>query len=140
MRALRFYAVGAIGIVVQLAAFSLLHARAGLGLTLATVLAVELAVLNNFAWHERWTWADRPAAWRERLDRLLRFHLTNGAISIAGNLLLTKALHDGLGLHYLAANAVSIAVCSIANYLASEHLVFRRRVPRGVRQIAQRTY
>ena len=133
MRAMRFYAVGSVGIAVQLAALWLLHERAGLGLSLATALAVELAVLNNFAWHERWTWADRPANWRERLARLLRFHLTNGLISIGGNLLLTKALHDGLGVHYLVANGLSIAACSVANYLASEHLVFRQ----GIRRLSQ---
>ncbi len=25
----------------------------------ATALAVEMAVLHNFFWHRRWTWADR---------------------------------------------------------------------------------
>jgi putative flippase GtrA len=126
LRAARFYAVGGIGILVQLAALWLLRDRAHLGLTLATTLAVELAVLNNFAWHERWTWRDRPATWPERLKRLLRFHLTNGTISIAGNLAITKTLHQGLGWHYLLANATAIAFCSLANYWASEYLVFRQ--------------
>ena len=126
MRAVRFYAVGATGMLVQLAALWLLHARMGLGLALATVIAVEFAVLNNFVWHERWTWADRPASWPERLARLARFHLSNGAISIAGNLALTKLFHDGLGVHYLLANLASIGLCSVANYVASERLVFRQ--------------
>jgi dolichol-phosphate mannosyltransferase len=125
LRAVRFYAVGAIGIAVQLGALWLLHDRLRLGLTLATALAVELAVLNNFVWHERWTWRDRPAPWPQRLARVARFHLTNGAISIAGNLAITKALHDGLGVHYLLASAMSIAVCAVANYWASEYLVFK---------------
>ena len=125
MRAIRFYSVGAIGIAVQLVGLLLLHDRLNWGLTLANALAVEIAVLNNFVWHEHWTWRDRPAIWPQRLARLARFHLTNGAISIAGNLAITKALHDGLGVHYLIASAASIAVCAFANYWASEYLVFR---------------
>ena len=125
MRAVRFYTVGAMGIMVQLTALWLLHDRLHLGLTLATAFAVELAVLNNFVWHERWTWCDRPAPLPQRLARLARFHLTNGAISIAGNLAITKALNEGFGIHYLAASAASIAVCAVANYWASEYLVFR---------------
>ena len=136
MRAVRFYAVGAIGIAVQLAALWLLHDGAGLGLMLATGIAVELAVLSNFAWHERWTWADRPGTTRVRHTRLARFHLTNGAISLAGNLLLTKALHDGLHWNYLVANAASIALCSVANYWASELVVFSPNpLPNGTRSV-----
>ena len=112
--------------MVQLGALWVLRDRLHLGLIAATVLAVELAVLNNFFWHKRWTWGDRPAARAERLVRLFRFHLTNGVISIAGNLAITKALTDGLGVHYLVANGTSILFCSLANYWASEYFVFRK--------------
>ena len=30
------------------------------------IIAVELAILINFVWHERWTWQDRPASEHER--------------------------------------------------------------------------
>ena len=57
-RAARFAWVGAGGFVVQVAA---LHAFAAAGVpyAFATALAVEVAILHNFLWHERWTWADR---------------------------------------------------------------------------------
>ena len=90
-----FVAVGALGFLVQIAALHLLTTSAGWPWLPATLVAVELAVLHNFLWHERWTWIDRTIAVRGprsaaglRVERLVRFHVANGLISIAGNALL----------------------------------------------------
>ena len=48
----RFATVGALGFVLQLTALALL-AAAGLPYLLAAAIAVELAALHNFWWHER---------------------------------------------------------------------------------------
>ena len=109
----------------QLAALWLLKGRLGVPLLVATFLATEIAVLHNFAWHVHWTWADRPASARETGVRLIRFHVTNGLVSIAGNLLLTAALTVYLGLHYLLANLISIGVCALVNLLVSHTWVFK---------------
>ena len=113
----RFNAVGALGAVVQLAVLALLRGWLGVNLTLATALAVEAAILHNYFWHRRWTWPDRHGS-------LLRFHLSNGAISLPGNVALTAALH-GLGLHYAAANVLAIAACAAGNFLAAHTWAFR---------------
>ncbi len=123
-RAARFYAVGAAGIVVQLAALAILKTGLHLHYLLATALAVETAVLHNYIWHERWTWKDRPA--RGRLGRLLRFHAGNGLISIAANVALMRLLVGALHVPYLPANAAAIALCALANYLVGDRLVFTR--------------
>jgi putative flippase GtrA len=127
MRWLKFNAVGALGIAVQLAV--LLGLKTGLHLSylLATALAVEAAVVHNFLWHERYTWADRvQPSWRRSLPRFLRFNLTTGGVSIAGNLALMKVM-VGLGhLNYLVANSVAIALCSLVNFLVSEGWVFEK--------------
>ena len=59
MRWLKFNLVGGFGIVVQLAALLGLKSGLHLGYLPATALAVEAAVIHNFFWHERYTWADR---------------------------------------------------------------------------------
>ena len=126
-RWLKFNLVGAIGIVVQLAALGILNGILKLNYLPATALAVETAVLHNFLWHERFTWADRASvSRRQALGRLVRFNLTAGAISIFGNLLLMRLLVGQAHLPALPANLVSIAACSLANFLASEYIVFRR--------------
>ena len=63
-RWLAFNGVGALGVIVQLAVLALLVHGASVHYLVATAIAVEAAVLHNFAWHQRWTWRDRPAASR----------------------------------------------------------------------------
>ncbi|HEX3745931.1 MAG TPA: GtrA family protein [Bryobacteraceae bacterium] len=125
LRWLKFNFVGAVGFAVQLAALKLLL-LAGMNYLAATALAVEIAVLHNFVWHERFTWKDRPGGGRQRLQRLLRFHLGNGAFSILANLglmwLLVARLHMT---HLILANAIAVAICSVLNFAIGEWFVFR---------------
>ena len=121
-RWLKFNAVGAMGIGVQLVALIVLRSGLGLGYMLATVLAVEAAVIHNYAWHERYTWADRET--ESSLARFVRFNLTTGLFSIVGNVLLMKLLVGGLRMNYLVANVLSIATCSIVNFVVSDRVVF----------------
>ena len=120
MTAVRFGIVGLIGAGVQLSALAVLS-RALPGM-LATALAVETAVLHNFLWHECWTWPGRPPA--ERMQRLWRFHVSNGIASVALNVAVTEAL-AWTGLPYLASNCVAIAAASIVNYVSADQFVFR---------------
>lgn len=123
----KFSAVGGVGIGVQL--IVLLGLRSGLNLSylLATALAVEAAVVHNFLWHERYTWADRvQPSWRKSLPRLMRFNLTTGAVSIGGNLALMKVLVSSGHMNYLAANGVAIVVCSVLNFLVSDEYLFKK--------------
>ena len=123
---LKFNAVGIIGVGVQLAALAILRTGLGVDYLVATFLAVEAAVLHNFIWHERWTWVERT---RQKaggvIGRLFRFHLANGLISIAGNLVLMWLFVSRLHLHYFLANLIAIGTCSIVNFFASDRLVFR---------------
>lgn len=127
-RWMKFNFVGAIGIAVQLAALWLLTS-VGLSYLLATAIAVETAVLHNFIWHEHFTWVDR----RNRshcgsTTRLWRFNLSNGLISIVGNLLFVRALVGEAHFRPMLANLISIAVCSLVNFLVSDRWVFRSAV------------
>jgi putative flippase GtrA len=122
LRLVKFSLVGGIGIAVQLAVLALLTMMS-MNYLLATGLAVESAVLHNFLWHRRFTWADR--AGQQTPESLLRFHLSNGLISLLGNLLLMKWLVGSLRWPVLEANATTILICWAANYLASDRWVFR---------------
>lgn len=121
IRWLKFNGVGAIGIAVQLGVLALLTSAFRLNYLLATALAVESAVLHNFFWHERFTWSDRRA--NSSLQRLWKFNATTGICSLVGNLLFTKLLFEA-GLPYLPANAAAIAICSVANFVLNDRLVF----------------
>jgi putative flippase GtrA len=123
-RPAKFAMVGAVGIVVQMAALQGLTTL-GCDYMWATGLAIEAAVLNNFSWHQRFTWSDRgDSRLAETGIRMLRFHLSNGAISILGSLLLIRWLVGQFGIKVLVANLLTIAACSVGNFLASDRWVF----------------
>jgi putative flippase GtrA len=125
-RWLKFNAVGAVGVGVQLAVLALLNRGLGMNYLPATAVAVEIAILHNFFWHERFTWKDRSGGpLRAVIGRLLRFHIGNGLISIAGNLLLMRLLVGSFHWPVLVANVATIAACSLLNFAAGEWFVFR---------------
>jgi putative flippase GtrA len=124
-RWLVFNFVGALGILVQLAALAALTRALHWHYLVATAGAVEAAVLHNFFWHERWTWAERAkggalAAW----GRLGRFHLSNGAFSLAGNVALMSLFVGRFAMNCTLANLLAIAICSVLNFVAGDRLVY----------------
>jgi putative flippase GtrA len=119
-----FVVVGIAGFTLQLGAVALLS-HAGLAPMAATALGVELAILHNFLWHERWTWRDRPAAaWTERVVRLVRFNASTGLTSIAGNVGLTLLLVAWWRLPLLVANVLAVVALSALNFSLSDRWVF----------------
>jgi putative flippase GtrA len=122
IRWLKFNAVGAGGIAVQLAALALLKSGLRLDYLVATALSVEAAVIHNYFWHERFTWSDRTpsSSW----TRFAKFNLTTGLFSILGNVLVMKVLVGGAHLNYFIANILTIATCSILNFVVSDRFVF----------------
>jgi putative flippase GtrA len=125
LRWIKFNAVGGIGIVVQLAALAVLRSWLKLDYLVATGLAVEIAVINNFLWHEHFTWADRPVTRpMQSLVRLAKFNTSNGAVSMVGNLGLMRLLVGEVKLNYVVANLIAIVVCSLVNFLLSDRFVF----------------
>jgi putative flippase GtrA len=121
---LKFNLVGIIGVGVQLCALALFnHLLCGHYL-LATIAALELTLLHNFVWHLHYTWRDRHGP---VFAQLLRFHLSNGLVSLIGNLALMRVLVAQTHLPVLAANAIAIACCSLANFFLSHYWIFATR-------------
>jgi len=127
LRWFKFNVVGGIGIAVQLLMLAVLKTGLGLNYLFATGLAVEVAVVHNFLWHEGFTWKDRRSKSshdESRLARFVKFSLTTGVFSIAGNLVFMRLLAGVGKLNYLVANGITIAACSVGNFLVSDGFVF----------------
>jgi putative flippase GtrA len=126
-----FVVVGLGGFVVQIAVLAWLTRAWAWPYGMATALAVESAVLHNFAWHERWTWRDRRSG-STLVSRLLRFHAGTAITSIVGNVLMTVAAVEFLGVHPLIANAIAVVTVAAANFTLADRWVFAR----GTAQVA----
>ena len=137
-RWLKFNLIGAMGVVVHtgslLAGWRLFH----LNYLAATAIAVEAAVIHNFVWHLKWTWADRRLLDQRLVARdvaptFLRFNASTGAVSLFGNLAMMRVLVGAGHLNLIAATLVSIGLCSLLNFLIADRLIFckRRRAGRS---------
>jgi putative flippase GtrA len=122
----KFNLVGMLGFALQTAVlFVFTHATPQVSYFAATAVAVELAVLNNFVWHQRWTWKDRPSSTtKETLRRLVKFNLTSGLFSISGNLLVMSVLVGRFGLPIGPANLASVATCSVLSFVLADRIAF----------------
>ena len=122
----KFNLVGAIGTVVQLTSLALFERWMHIRYLAATAAAVELTVLHNFVWHLHYTWRDRlnPPGWPAQL---IRFHLSNGLVSMLVNLTLMEVLVHSAHWPVLAANGIAIVGCSMANFFLGHLWAFAAR-------------
>jgi putative flippase GtrA len=125
-RFVRFNAVGALGVGVQLTTLWVLVELWDAGYAGATAVAVGCAVVHNFAWHQRWTWGDCRTRGAAAVFTFLRFVGTNGVVSIAGNLAVMMLLAGGAGMNPVIANAIAIAATGLVNFATSHLFVFDR--------------
>jgi len=122
----KFNLVGAMGVVVQLAALASINRRAPGHYLIASAAAVELALQHNFVWHLHYTWRDRRDD-SAVLGQLMRFHLSNGLVSMLGNLALMRVLVHEAHIPLLASNFIAILCCSIVNFCLGNNWAFAER-------------
>jgi putative flippase GtrA len=125
-RFIRYCTVGVVGVGVKIGVLAALIELARLDYMTATGIAVEIAILHSFLWHLFWTWRDRSfgSSCSTILSRLVRFHIANGAVGFAANLILMRFLVETLGLHYLPSNLAATGIAGLTNFLLSEFFVF----------------
>jgi putative flippase GtrA len=119
----KFNLVGAIGMVLQLATLAALNRLWAGHYLLATAVALEITLVHNFVWHVHYTWRDRRND-SARMVQLMRFHVSNGLVSAVGNLALMRVLVGEAHFPVLAAMAIAILCCSIANFFMGHEWVF----------------
>lgn len=113
MRFLRFGIVGGSGVVVNMAALWLLHDELRLAADPAIVLAVGLAIVNNFIWNNYWTFGASGVAPR-RVVQFVAISLVGMAINVA---VFKVLLH--FGVFYLLADLGGIGVAIVWNFIAN---------------------
>ncbi len=127
----KFNLVGAMGMVVQLGALAWFNRWAAGHYLYASAAAIELTLLHNFIWHLRFTWRDRRGE-SAVLAQLIRFHLSNGLVSMLGNLVLMRILVQEAHLPVLAANCIAILCCSIVNFCLGNSWAFAGRERKAI--------
>lgn len=124
-------AVSALGLGLQLATLVTLTRGFGVHYWVATAAGVQAAIINNFIWHERWTWRDRVDRSRPWHVRLLRFTAATGTSSFLGNLVFTTLYVHAFELPVALSNLFAVGSTSLLNYLALDRVIFYDRCRDG---------
>jgi putative flippase GtrA len=130
VRWFKFNVVGAMGMAVQLTALAILNRLMADHYLYASAIAIELTLLHNFLWHLHFTWRDRRND-STPLRQFVRFHLSNGLVSMLGNLSLVRLLVHTTHLPLLLSNAIAILCCSIANFCLGNNWAFAQTPKAG---------
>jgi putative flippase GtrA len=120
----RFLAVGASGLIVNNVLMALFVELFGLHYLTSAIFATQGSTLWNFSGTELWVFKDRPQQqghlWRRLVSFLL---LSNVMLMMRGPML--AVFVSGLGMHYLAANLLSITLMTLLRYAVADRLIWR---------------
>lgn len=127
-RVFKFGIVGISGIVVNQGLLIALKEYAGFSIPFASVIAIQVAILNNFLWNDTWTFRDRnrpeklPGLWQ----RLLSFEV----VSIGGaviNFAVLNLMVLLLATDYRVANIIGILLGFVWNFMANRRFTWTRK-------------
>lgn len=126
-----FTMVGVSGIVVNNVILYLLIEYLFLHISIASLIAIQVAIFNNFIWNRKYTWKDREMkGWGAIRKGLIKFTLVSW-IAGALNWLILLALDYTTDLHYIFANLIAIFIASILNYFLNDFWTFREKLKTG---------
>ncbi len=121
----KFGIVGLSGLLVNIGTAYILKNIFSIEPLLASSLAIEVSILNNFFWNSIWTWRDR-----EREDiwiRLLKYHVAaslGAIINMGVDFLLLKYSI----MQYIKAHCIGVFAGSIFNFFLNDKWTFNKKL------------
>jgi dolichol-phosphate mannosyltransferase len=117
---IKFSLVGLSGILINSMMLYLL-VNLNLSYLVASPIAIELAILWNFAWNDRWTF---KAAQKGELGRLMRFHGVSFGGAVINYVVLVGL--TSIGLMYLLANLIGILLGFAWNFVVNRRHTWKQ--------------
>lgn len=128
-RMAKFGFVGLSGVLVNVGFLYLFTEYVGLYYITASVVAIELSILNNFLLNDYWTFRLRNEVDSFTHNRLQRF-FSFQCISFVGviiNIGILYTLTEIFGIYYLVSNLIGILIVFFWNYLINSHVTWKLR-------------
>jgi dolichol-phosphate mannosyltransferase len=126
-RVFKFGIVGLTGIVVNMGVLWYLKEYAQFYLLLASFIAIELSILNNFLWNDLWTFRSTDEKkLSSRWHRLLAFNLVSAG-GVVINMGLLYLLTNAFGVYYLVSNMIGILVAFAWNFFVNRRVTWTRK-------------
>ena len=123
----KFGIVGGSGVMVNFAAFWIMTTLLEVNHLIASAIATEIAILNNFTLNHLWTFRDRRNGMSLAV-RLLYFHGSRilGLLVTVGSLYL---LADIIGINMFLAYLIAIGLGTLTNFVTSDLFVWPEAKP-----------
>jgi putative flippase GtrA len=123
----KFGLVGTWGFMVNMSILWFLTEVGGLYYLLSSIVAVEIALINNYVLNDLWTWQDRgKPGKREYLKRMLKYHITASAAMLT-NISILWFFTELVGIYYLVSNIFGILCGAALNFFVNDRWTFRHR-------------
>lgn len=122
----RFSVVGCAGVFVNMGVLILLKDFCGFLLPLASLIAIELSILNNFLFNEKWTFKKQTLhpeliTWK---NRLVLFQVVS-MVGAGMNFATLNALTMSMGMDYRVANVIGIIIAFGWNFTLNKNITWR---------------
>jgi dolichol-phosphate mannosyltransferase len=125
-RVFKFGLVGISGIVVNLGILYFLVEFLLVNKDLASTVAIEFAILNNFLWNDLWTFpSDENRKLPNRWHRLVAFNIVSAGGALI-NLGIFVILTKWFAVYYMAAQFIGILIGFIWNFMVNRRFTWTR--------------
>ncbi len=120
-----FTFVGISGIVVNNAILYYAKEYLFVPIPIASLIAIQLAIFNNFIWNHRFTWTDREMKGFSAIRTgLIKFTMVSWIAGVLNWIILLLLTHYA-GIYYILANLIAIFIASILNYFLNDLWTFQ---------------
>ena len=128
IRFTKFCMVGGSGVAVNMGVLWLLTEIAGLYYLISSLLAISLAMINNFIWNDLWTWNDRGLSGiKAYFIRLVKFCLVSSIAGFVGNFSILWTLTHFFNINYLISNFIGILIGTLLNFYLNNMWTYKRK-------------
>jgi len=118
---IRFSIIGALGTLVNLLSLYVMRYLIGFEHELASIIAIEISLLNNFTLNDIWTFRKRRRG--SFLSSLLNYHIAN-LLGIITQFSVSMSLYRFIGVESILSQFIGIIVGFIVNYSLSKRIVW----------------
>jgi len=125
-RLIKFFTVGATGIVVNQGLLWLLTDIFGIYYLHSALISIEASIFSNFIFNDLWTFRDMRVEAGNAFYRFLKYNLLC-AVGAVLNYSILQLLTDKVHLYYLISNLFGIAAAATWNYLISLKWAWARK-------------
>ena len=121
-QAVKYYVVGGSGVLVNLGILYALTDFAGFWYTASQVIAISVSISSNFLFNRFWTFSDSIGDQKNSV-MYVKFLIVS-LIGMGIQLGITSALVESVGLYYMYAAGIGIAISGAINYVVNRRWTF----------------